>query len=185
MKEEGEAQGKKIRLLFQDEARIGQKGRVCHRRFTRGKRPSGRCDQRYAFAYTYGAVELGTDNAFALILPEVSANAMQVYLDKLAETIGPDEHVLLVLDQAGWHEAKTLRIPASITLEPLPPCSPELNPVERVWLFLKEKFLSHRLLDDYDAILDAGSGCVEPHSQGARTPCFPLLLPLDYQLLSS
>ena len=47
--------------------------------------------------------------------------------------------------------------PASITLEPLPPRSPELNPVERVWLFLKEKFLSHRLLDDYDAILDAAA----------------------------
>lgn len=102
-------------------------------------------------------MEPGSDNAFALILPEVSANAMQVYLDELAETIGPDEHVLLVLDQAGWHEAKTLRIPASITLEPLPPRSPELNPVERVWLFLKEKFLSHRLLDDYDAILDAAA----------------------------
>ncbi len=88
-------------------------------------------DQRYTFAYIYGAVEPGTDNAFALILPEVSANAMQVYLDKPAETIDPDEHVLLVLDQAGWHEAKTLRTPASITLEPLPPRSPELNPVER------------------------------------------------------
>ena len=88
---------------------------------------------------------------------EVSANAMQVYLDKFAETIAVDEHVLLVLDQAGWHEAKTLRVPANITLEPLPPRAPELNPVERVWLFLKEKFLSHRLLDDYDAIVDAAT----------------------------
>jgi hypothetical protein len=96
-------------------------------------------------------------SAFVLILPEVSANALQVYLDKLAETIGPDEHALLVLDQAGWHEAKTLRIPPSMTLEPLPPRSPELNPVERVWLFSKEKLLSHPLLDDYDAILDAAA----------------------------
>ena len=82
---------------------------------------------------------------------------MQVYLDKFSETIGRDEHVLLVLDQAGWHEAKALRIPANITLEPLPPRAPELNPVERVWLFLKQKFLSHRLLDDYDAIVDAAA----------------------------
>lgn len=141
--------------MFQDEARIGQKGRVCHRWFTRGQRPPGRSDQRYTFAYLYGAVEPGSDNAFALVLPEVSANAMQVYLDGLAATIGPNEHALLVLDQAGWHGAKALCIPANITLEPLPPRSPELNPVERVWLFLKEKFLSHRLLDDYDAILDA------------------------------
>jgi putative transposase len=102
-------------------------------------------------------MEPGTDNAFALILPEVSANAMQVYLDKFAESIGPNEHVLLVLDQAGWHGAKALRAPANITLEPLPPRAPELNPAERVWLYLKEKFLSHRLLDDYDAILDAAA----------------------------
>ena len=102
-------------------------------------------------------MEPGANDAFALILPEVSANAMQVYLDKFAETIAVDEHVLLVLDQAGWHEAKTLRVPANITLKPLPPRAPELNPVERLWLFLKEKFLSHRLLDDYDAIVDAAT----------------------------
>src|ERR671923_262716 len=67
----------------------------------------------------------------------------------------PDEHVALVLDQAGWHGAKALTVPDSMTLVPLPPYSPELNPVERVWLYLKERFLSHRLLDDYDAIVGA------------------------------
>ncbi len=77
---------------------------------------------------------------------------MQIYLDTFAGTIGADEHVLMALDQAGWHGAKDLKVPAHITLEPLPPCSPELNPVERLWLYLKEKFISHRLLDDYDAI---------------------------------
>ena len=50
---------------------------------------------------------------------------------------------------------RTLRIPDNVTLVPLPPYSPELNPVERVWLHLKERFLSHRLLADYDAIADA------------------------------
>lgn len=131
---------------------MGQKGRVCHRWFTRGKRPPGRADQRYTFAYIFGAVEPGTDNAFALIMPEVSTEAMQIYLDKFAETVRPDEHVVMVLDQAGWHEAKDLKIPGSITLLPLPARSPELNPVERLWLYLKQRFLSHRLLDDYEAI---------------------------------
>jgi hypothetical protein len=56
-----------------------------------------------------------------------------------------------------WHSAKALRVPASITLVPLPPYSPELNPVERVWLYLKERFLSMRLLNDYDAIVAAAS----------------------------
>lgn len=141
--------------MFQDEARIGQKGRVCHRWFQRGKRPPGPADQRYTFAYIYAAVEPGTDNAFALVLPEVSTRAMQEFLDGLSTTIAEDEHVLLVLDQAGWHTASDLFVPDNVTLERLPPRSPELNPVERLWLYLKERFLSHRLLEDYDAIIDA------------------------------
>ena len=141
--------------MFEDEARIGQKGRICHRWWRRGKRPPGPADQRYTFAYIFAAVEPGTDNAFALVLPEVSTGAMQIYLDQLSETIAADEHLVLVLDQAGWHGANDLKVPANITLEPLPPRSPELNPVERLWLFLKQRYLSHRLLEDYDAIVAA------------------------------
>ena len=82
---------------------------------------------------------------------------MQAFLDAFAETIADGEHVALVLDGAGWHSSKTLRVPASITLVPLPPYSPELNPVERVWLHLKARFLSLRLLNDYKAIVTAAS----------------------------
>ena len=82
---------------------------------------------------------------------------MQAFLDAFAETIAKDEHVALVLDGAGWHSSKTLRVPASVTLVPLPPYSPELNPVERVWLHLKTRFLSLRLLNDYKAIVTAAS----------------------------
>ncbi|MGE0699235.1 MAG: transposase [Hyphomicrobiaceae bacterium] len=95
--------------------------------------------------------------AIALVLPYVSTEAMQLFLDRLAATIDEDEHVAMVLDQAGWHGAAALRIPDNITLVPLPPYSPELNPVERVWLYLKERFLSHRLHANYDAIADAAS----------------------------
>ena len=102
-------------------------------------------------------MEPGTDNAFALILPHVNTEAMQIFLDRFAKTIADDEHVAMILDQAGWHGAKALVVPSNITLVPLPPYSPELNPVERVWLYLKERFLSHRLHADYDAIADAAA----------------------------
>ena len=82
---------------------------------------------------------------------------MQAFLDGFAETIGKGEHVALVLDGAGWHSSKSLRVPSNITLVPLPAYSPELNPVERVWLYLKQRFLSLRLLNDYKAILAAAS----------------------------
>ena len=144
-----------MRVFFQDEARIGQKGRVCHRWYTKGQRPPGTADQRFTFAYLFAASEVETDNAFALILPEVHTNAMQVFLDRFAQTIPDTDHVALFLDRAGWHGANALKIPDCITLVPLPAYSPELNPVERIWEYLKERYLSHRLLDDYDAIVDA------------------------------
>jgi len=102
-------------------------------------------------------IEPGTDNAFALILPDANAAGMQAFLDAFAETIADDEHVALLLDGAGWHSGKSLCVPLNITLVPLPPYSPELNPVERVWLYLKERFLSMRLLNDYKAIVTAAS----------------------------
>lgn len=80
---------------------------------------------------------------------------MSIFLEGFAARLDPDVHALVVLDQAGWHGAKALRIPDNITLVPLPPYAPELNPVERVWLHLRERYLSHRLLDDYNAIKDA------------------------------
>ena len=116
------------------------------------ERPSGLCDPHYASKYIYGRNEPGTGNAFALICSAVNTASMQKFFDKFAETIGADEHVALVLDGAGWHGAKALRVPSNITLIKLPPYSPELNPVERVWLFLKERFLSMRLLNDGNAI---------------------------------
>ena len=146
---------KRIRLFFQDEARIGQKGRTAYVWWKRGERPPGLCDKRFTFAYIFAAVEPGTDNTFALVLPYVNTQAMQEFLGRFTETIAQDEHVALVLDQAGWYGAGALVVPDNITLVPLPPYSPELNPVERVWLYLKERFLSHRLLADYDAIADA------------------------------
>ena len=114
-------------------------------------------DQRYINAYIYAAAEPGTDNAFALILPDANGAGMQAFLDAFAATIAKNEHVALVLDGAGWHSGKALRVPANITLVPLPAYSPELNPVERVWLYLKQRFLSMRLLNDYNAIVSAAS----------------------------
>ena len=128
---------------------------MCRVWWKRGERPPGLCDKRFTFAYIFAAVEPGTDNAFALVLPYANTEAMQEFLDQFAATIGQDEHIVLILDQAGWHGAGALRVPASITLVPLPPYSPELNPVEWVWEYMKERFLSLRLHNDYDAIADA------------------------------
>lgn len=69
---------KRVRLFFQDEARIGQKGRTCHVWWRRSERPRGLADKRFAFAYIFACVEPGTDNAFALVMPHVHTEAMQL-----------------------------------------------------------------------------------------------------------
>jgi len=134
---------------------VGQKGRTTHRWWTRGQRPPGLCDKRFASAYLFAAVEPATGAEVALVLPTVSTAAMSRFLAELSARIAPDAHVVLVLDQAGWHGARALVVPPNLTLVPLPPYSPELNPVERLWLYLRERYLSHRLLEDYDAVVDA------------------------------
>jgi hypothetical protein len=149
--------GKRLTLWCQDEARFGQKGRVCHRWFTRGVRPPGLCDRRYTWAHLFAAVRPSTGQGFALVLPEATTGTMQVFLDGFAAQLAPDEHAAVLLDQAGWHGARGLAVPENVTLVPLPPYAPQLNPVERVWLYLRERHLSHRLLDSYDAIVDACS----------------------------
>ena len=150
-----------------DEARVGQKGRLCHRWWLRGRRPPGRCDKRFEWAYIFAAVEPATGADVALVLPEATTTTMRLFLAELAAALPEDAHAVLVLDGAGWHGvldgagwhgvldgagwhgARALVVPPNITLVPLPPYSPELNPVERVWLFLRERFLSLRVFKDY------------------------------------
>jgi transposase len=147
--------GKRIRLFFQDEARFGQKGRACRRWWLRGCRPTGPVDQRYTFVYAFAAVEPATGCDFCLVLPAVSTVAMSEFLRRFSATLAKDEHAVMVLDGAGWHTSHDLAVPSNLSLLRLPPYSPELNPVERIWLYLRERHLSHRLHESYRAILDA------------------------------
>jgi DDE superfamily endonuclease len=132
---------KRLTLRFMDEARFGQKGRVCHRWFTRGQRPPGLCDQRYTWTHLFAAARPATGEAFALVLPQVSTEAMNEFLARFAARLAAGEHAVLVLDRAGWHTARGLVVPSNVTLVWLPPYSPQLNPVERLWLFLRERHL--------------------------------------------
>lgn len=82
---------------------------------------------------------------------------MTRFLADFAKTLTSDEHAVMVLDGAGWHGSNALVIPANVTLVPLPPYSPESNPVERIWLYLRERFLSLQVFPDQSAIIDACS----------------------------
>ncbi len=96
-----------------------------------------------------------TGEDFTLVLPGVNAPIMDLFLTQFAATLPGNVHAALVLDGAGWHGAAALDVPDNISLVPMPSYSPELNPVERVWLHLRERHLSLRFLDDYEAIVEA------------------------------
>ncbi len=78
-------------------------------------RPEGVIDHRYASAWLYGAVRPGTDAAFALVMTEVGAEAMQVFLDRFAATLPQRTHAALLLDGAGWHTAGDIVVPTNVS----------------------------------------------------------------------
>src|SRR3546814_625629 len=75
-------------------------------------------------------------------------------LEEIAFHVAPGAHAVLLLDQAGWHGSAELVVPPNITLMPLPPRCPELNPVENVWQFMRDNWLSNRIFQSYDDIVD-------------------------------
>jgi transposase len=83
---------------------------------------------------------------------------MQHQLDEIGRCVAPRTHAIVVLDQAGWHTTDKLRLRKNISLLELPPKSPELNPAENIWQFLRQTKLSNRIFDDYDAIVSAACG---------------------------
>jgi hypothetical protein len=149
------AQGRRLELWFQDESRIGQKGELTRQWARRGSRPRQPRDQRYQAAYLFAAVCPASGRTAALVLPYVDTTAMNLHLAEISTQVAADAHAVVILDQTGWHGAKALRVPGNISLLPLPPYRPELNPVENLWQFLKHNFLNARVFETYDAIVAA------------------------------
>ena len=147
------ARGKPIEIWFQDEARVGQQGTLTRVWARRGTRPRAPRERRYAWAYIFGAVCPERAIGAALVLPCANTAAMRLHLLEISRHVAPGAHAILVLDGAGWHGASNLAIPDNLTLLSLPPYSPELNPVENVWQYLRQNQLSLRVWPDYDAIV--------------------------------
>ncbi len=118
----------------------------------RGGRPRAVRQTEYQWGYVLGAVNPLTGQSSALIAPTVNAQLMSTHLRMIAQEAGPDTHVVLVLDGAGWHKAKSLKVPTSMTLLFLPPYAPQLMPMERVWLWMRQHDLSNRIFVDEAAI---------------------------------
>jgi DDE superfamily endonuclease len=134
--------------------RVGQKNKLTYRWARKGLRPAASQDQRTQSTYVFGAVCPERGTGAALILPACNTEAMQLHLDEIATKISPGAHAVLVLDQAGWHGAKSLQVPTNISLLPLPPRAPELNGQENIWQHMRQNWLSNRIFNSYNDIVD-------------------------------
>ncbi len=141
-----------------------------------GTRPRAVRGHRRTSVYLFGAVCPERGVGAAVVLPLVNVEAMNVHLAEISRSVAAGAHAVLVLDQAGWHTSPKLRVPeprksqcdfADISLLPLPPCAPELNPVENVWAYLRANLLSHRVGNSYNAIVGA---CCDAWNKLMSTP---------------
>jgi transposase len=149
-----------VQVFAQDETRLGLLP-VGRRRMTaRGVQPLAPVTYQFEHFYLYGAVEPTTGASFFLELPYLNSHAFQRWLDGFAAAL-PESLNLLGLDNGAGHKAQAVRWPSNVVPVFLPPYSPELNPIERLWRDLKDK-LADLSAQTIDALSDAVCALI-PH----------------------
>lgn len=147
--------GKKLEIWVQDEARFGLLGSQRRTWAQRGSRPRKLVQTVYKWLYLWGAVCPATGAGVGMISPTVNTEWMNVHLRLISDEVGTDGHVILLMDRAGWHVSKGLDVPENISILLLPPYSPELNPMELVWLYIKSHYMDGPLFTGYQELEDA------------------------------
>ena len=141
-------------VFFFDEGRFGLQPTVGRCWALRGERALSRVHPGYENFYLYSGVAPHTGKSFHLILPWVNTEMMSLYLEEFSRAY-PLEKILLIMDQAGWHGSKGLIVPENIAIELLPAYSPELNPVERLWQWLRRHVCRNRFFLSLEELTDA------------------------------
>lgn len=147
--------GQRLRVYFQDESRFGQQGTTTNVWAKKGSRPTAIRQTEYEYLWVIGAVCPETGHGEGLLSPQLNTKIINSFLGQFSATIPAGEHAVMIWDGAGFHTSKALVVPANITLVQLPAYSPELNPIENLWHYLKAHYLSNRAYADYDALEEA------------------------------
>jgi transposase len=144
-----------LRVFYQDEARFGQQGTTTNVWAATGSRPTAIRQTEYQYLWVLGAVCPETGQAEGLLSPRLNTQVVNLFLEQFSASLAPSEQAVMIWDGAGFHRSKQLRVPDNITLLPLPAYSPELNPIENLWHYLKSHYWSNRAYADYDALEQA------------------------------
>ena len=143
----------KIRLMFQDEAGFGRINKPKYCWCKKGFRPTVPCHHIREFRYAYGAVEPQTGESFFLVLPYCNTDCMNVFLGELSAAY-PDDFILMIADGAAWHKSKGLYIPDNIEIIPLPPYTPEMNPIEQIWKEIRKRGFKNEVFQTLEKVVD-------------------------------
>lgn len=135
---------KQVRVYFQDESRFGQQGTTTKLWARRGSRPTTVRQTEFKYLWVLGAVCPETGHADGLLSPHLNTKIINIFLEQFSQTLPADEHAAMIWDRAGFHTSGDLKVPANVTLIQLPAYSPELNPIENLWHYLKSHFWSNR-----------------------------------------
>lgn len=138
-------------VFFFDESRFGTHSKIGHGWFKTGSRTSVQKKLGYQNFYVYGAASPKTGDNFSLIMPNVDTNWMNKFLEELSLYLGTKK-ILLVVDQAGWHKSTNLKVPENIKIIYLPPYSPELNSIEKLWQFIKDNVLKNVIYESLEIL---------------------------------
>ena len=142
-----------MRLFFQDEAGFGRINKPKYCWCLKGVRPNVPCHHIREYRYAYGAVEPVTGESFFLILPYCNTVCMNAFLHELSKTY-PNDFILLVADGAAWHKSKGLILPPNIEISPLPPYTPELNPIEQIWKEIRKCGFRNEVFQSLQNVID-------------------------------
>lgn len=108
-------------------------------------------------AYIFDAICPEQDKGAGLVLPFCNTETMALHLAEISLAVAPGAHAVVLMDQAGWHTTGKLAVPGNITIIALPAKRPELNPVENIWQFMRDNWLSNRIFKSYDDICECWS----------------------------
>jgi transposase len=122
---------------------------------------------KHEWLYVIGAVCPHTGQSIGLLSPYINAQIMNIYLQQFSRELAADVHAVSIWDQAGYHKSKELKIPENITIIPLPPYSPELNPMENLWHYFRSHYWANRAYSDYD---DSCCAAIEAWQKAALDP---------------
>ncbi|MDC2890162.1 IS630 family transposase [Psychrosphaera algicola] len=146
---------KDMDIWFQDEARFGQQNTTTRVWAKKGTRPRAVKQQQFEYAYLFGAVCPRNGRTEALITPYVNKEVMTLHMEQISKATPIGRHAVVIMDGAGWHTLDTVQPFDNVTLIKLPPYSPELNPIEQVWSWMRQHHLANKSFKGYDDIVNS------------------------------